>query len=190
MHPPLLRLWKLRVLLPRKTRFTRKAATSPPRLASHFAFQCSEVHVLEVWQTRVFHFISAVLFSVFHQVATESVSTASVSNSLVCCIARGTFHCREMIVRDFYTCVFQLWRIWFCVTKSCVQKIVGTDEVDERDLNVCRFFEVNILKSLCFAHVIYPADLQFRCCVWSQAPFALLWLLLWKHCRSHHGSSC
>ena len=113
MHAPQLRLWKLRVLLPRTTRFTRKPATSPSLLASNVAFQCSKVYDLEVWQARVFHFYFCGVFSVFHQVATESVSTASVSNILG---------------------VFQLWRLdLFLRHKMLRPEIVGTDEVDKRE---------------------------------------------------------
>ena len=134
MHAPQLRLWKLRVLLPRTTRFTRKPATSPSLLASNVAFQCSKVYDLEVWQARVFHFYFCGVFSVFHQVATESVSTASVSNILLCCIVRGTFHCQEITVRVCYTGVFQLWRLdLFLRHKMLRPEIVGTDEVDKRE---------------------------------------------------------
>ena len=65
MHPPRLRLWKLRVLLPRTTRFTRKPATNSSLLARTVALQCSKVYDLEVWQASVFHFYFCGVFSSF-----------------------------------------------------------------------------------------------------------------------------
>ena len=58
-----------------------------------------------------------------------------MSNILVCCIVRGTFHCRKITDRVCHTCVFQLWRLDLILRHIMLRpEIVGTDEVDKRGL--------------------------------------------------------
>ena len=104
-----------------------------------------------------FIFISVeFFFSVFHQITTDSVSTASVSNIMVCCIVRGTFHCREITVRVRHTGVFQLWRLHlFLRHKMLRPEIVGTDEVDKRVLKENAVYRImRVVKPKVKQHVL------------------------------------